>query len=325
MKALGVLLRRAACCVAVAGAVLALRVPSSVAGPDIPTKFINQGGIINTRHNMTQDVSGISSALMDSQRNNYGAVCVYCHTPHGASTVVQAPLWNRTASSATYTTYDSLGTSTLTQPVTAPGPNSLTCLSCHDGTLGVDSVINMPNVSPHTGAPSANYLAAQMTSQNNAFLNSWQNPAGLTANHVTLGDPDETPGSAVGCMACHSDTAIGNTVGPQATNFAVFTIGTNLTNDHPVGILFPAPGPGISFNDPTGIKGDMRFFDDDGDGQADTNEIRLYDTGDGHEVECASCHDPHGVPSGGVGTVHYPTFLRVGNEESGVCLTCHNT
>jgi hypothetical protein len=84
MKALGGLLRRAACCFAVAGAVLALRVPSSVAGPDIPTKFINQGGIINTRHNMTQDVSGISSALMDSQRNNYGAVCVYCHTPHGA-------------------------------------------------------------------------------------------------------------------------------------------------------------------------------------------------------------------------------------------------
>jgi hypothetical protein len=201
---------------------------------------------------MTQDVSGISSALMDSQRNNYGAVCVYCHTPHGASTVVQAPLWNRTASSATYTTYDSLGTSTLTQPVTAPGPNSLTCLSCHDGTLGVDSVINMPNVSPHTGAPSANYLAAQMTSQNNTFLNTWQNPGGLTANHVTLGDPDETPGSAVGCMACHSDTAIGNTVGPEATNFAVFTIGTNLTNDHPVGILFPAPGPGIDFNDPTG-------------------------------------------------------------------------
>jgi hypothetical protein len=325
MRALSTVVRRAACCAAAGLAVLVLRVPPSVAGPDIPTKFTNQGGIVNTRHNMTQRVAGINAALMDSQRNDYGEVCVYCHTPHGSSTVVDAPLWNRTASSATYTTYDTLGTSTLTQPVTAPGPNSLTCLSCHDGTLGTDSIINMPNVSPHTGAPSANYSTAQMSTQSNAFLNTWQNPGGLTANHVAIGDPNETPGSAEGCMACHSDTSIGNTVGPQATNFAVFTIGTNLTNDHPVGITFPTPGPGVSFNDPTGLQGNMRFFDEDADGEVDTNEIRIYDTGDGFEVECASCHDPHGVPSGGVGSVHNPTFLRVDNDQSAVCLTCHDT
>ncbi|NCF83018.1 MAG: hypothetical protein GWP74_15540 [Proteobacteria bacterium] len=40
---------------------------------------------------------------------------------------------------------------------------------------------------------------------------------------------------------------------------------------------------------------------------------------------CVYRHDPHGVPSGGVGTVHYQAVLRVSNKKSGVCLTCHNT
>ena len=59
------------------------------------------------------------------------------------------------------------------------------------------------------------------------------------------------------------------------------------------------------------------------EGQADSNEIRLYNSGEGYEVECATCHDPHGVPSGGPGSIFNPTFLRVSNVGSGVCLSCH--
>ncbi|VAW92721.1 hypothetical protein MNBD_GAMMA20-1957 [hydrothermal vent metagenome] len=57
-------------------------------------------------------------------------------------------------------------------------------------------------------------------------------------------------------------------------------------------------------------------------------------------MECTSCHDPHGVPSGGSGTNtrFSPSFLRVNNgigasrdENTGItrngpsalCLTCH--
>ena len=54
-----------------------------------------------------------------------GEVCVYCHTPHGADTSAVVPLWNRTLPSpASFTTYDSLGTSTLdgkTAPVEHTG------------------------------------------------------------------------------------------------------------------------------------------------------------------------------------------------------------
>ena len=102
----------------------------------------NMGSISNTRHNLTVPFVP-DPKFMDTSRNNYGEVCVYCHTPHGAnSTLPKAPLWNRTIPGNTYTLYNLPLTSG--QVPTQPGPNSLTCLSCHDGTVAIDSVINMP-------------------------------------------------------------------------------------------------------------------------------------------------------------------------------------
>ncbi|MCP5150162.1 MAG: hypothetical protein H6983_10600 [Ectothiorhodospiraceae bacterium] len=301
------------------------------AGPDRPTKFSNRNGVANTRHNLTQrppDQSGgvINASLMDTQRNDYDEVCVYCHTPHQANRQVAAPLWNRTAPTLDYTRYAPSPGSTLTAAdVTDPGPNSLTCLSCHDGSVGIDSIINMPNVSPWTGQPSANYDVSQETGQNNGFLNSWGNPQ-QNVSHVSMGDQTgQLTGndSAVGCMACHSNTPFGNSIGGNATDFAAFLISKDLTNDHPIGVRFPT-APGADFNAPSGVlAGRALFYDGDGDGRPDPEEIRLYDTGEGPEVECASCHDPHGVPSAGPGSQHYRSFLRVDNSRSGVCLTCH--
>jgi hypothetical protein len=283
----------------------------SWADTDLATKFNNQGSVANTRHNMTQRQNaggGPAGALMDPYRNDYGEVCVYCHTPHGSNANIQLPLWNRTIRSTTYITYDALGTSTLTQPVTQPGANSLSCLSCHDGQVAVDSVINMPG--------SGGYNPAQATSQNDAFLNTWNNTRGPDATvHIGL---DPTP--AAGCLACH---APGSIVGAGATDFTAFVIGTDLRNDHPVGVRFPPSGPGVDFNQPTGVRPGIRWFDTDANGRLDTREVRLYDTGQGIEVECASCHDPHGVPSGGPGSTFVPTFLRVANTASALCLTCH--
>jgi len=297
----------------------------ALAGPDVPSKFTNRDSIANTRHNLTQQITGLNSSLMDTQRNQYEQVCVYCHTPHGANDTLDAPLWNRTHLNTTYTTYDTLGTSTLTQAVSQPGVNSLTCLSCHDGTVGIDSIINMPNANS-AGTASGNYSAAQMTSQNNGFLDTWVNVSGSSAGHVTLGNSNED-GSNVGCMACHSNSGSGAFF-PQATDFRIFVIGTDLTNDHPVGITYPAArtvGADADFNATNGsLAGKMTWYDDDSDGRAQKDEIRFYDTGDGPEVECASCHDPHGVPSGGAGSQFNATFLRTSNSGSAVCQTCHN-
>jgi len=283
---------------------------AALADVDLPTKFTNRDTVGNTRHNLMQrQVSGggPAGATMDSFRNDYQEVCVYCHTPHGANTTVAAPLWNRTMKVNTYQTYDLLGTPSITQPVSRPGIASLTCLSCHDGTTAVDSIINMPG--------SGRYLAAQETAENIAFLNSWNNTRGPDATvHAKL--------SATECLSCHSPA--GGFPGAGATDFTAFAIGTDLRNDHPVGIRYPvAAGAGTDFKDPPRKEARLAYFDTNGNTRADPNEIRLYNSGEGYEVECASCHDPHGVPSAGPGSVFNATFLRISNAGSAVCLSCH--
>ena len=81
---------------------------------------------------------------------------------------------------------------------------------------------------------------------------------------------------------------------------------------------------GTDWKDPGRKELKLAYFDNNGNQRADANEIRLYNTGDGYEVECASCHDPHGVPSAGAGSTFNATFLRINNIGSGVCLTCHS-
>lgn len=294
-----------------AGALLAAWAPPAArADTDLPTKFSNIGSIGNTRHNLTQRQAsggGPAGATMDSFRNDYLEVCVYCHTPHAANRTTTAPMWNRTMKVTTYQTYDLLNTGGITQPISQPGANSLSCLSCHDGQTAVDSIINMPG--------SGRTLETQETTENAAFLNSWNNTRGPDAVvHARL--------SSTECLSCHSPA--GGLPGAGATDFTAFSIGTDLRNDHPVGVRFPSAGPGSDFRDPERKETRWAFFDNNANGRADSNEIRLYNSGEGYEVECASCHDPHGVPSAGPGSAFNPTFLRVSNVGSGVCLTCHS-
>lgn len=280
-------------------------------GSDRPSEFTNQTTIINTRHNLTQRSSSGADLLaggpnaggadfMDSSRNNYGEVCVYCHTPHGANSAISAPLWNRAIPTTTYQTYNQLG-SGVTQSYSQPGAASLSCLSCHDGQQAVDAILNMPGSGRYNASP------------DNAFLETWSAPSGY---HAALRDGE--------CLICHSTVALGNLFTP-ATDFAVFVIGTDLRNDHPVGVTYPTTnGTGTDWKTPNATVGTTRFFDENSDGRMQKSEIRLYNTGQGPEVECGTCHDPHGVPSGGPGSTFNASFLRKTNAASAVCLTCHS-
>ena len=83
-----------------------------------------------------------SSHDLSAQNATTAQVCVFCHTPHKALTGLAAPLWNRTASAAAYTMY---GSDTIDMTIqSAPEGTSLACLSCHDGTVALDSLINPP-------------------------------------------------------------------------------------------------------------------------------------------------------------------------------------
>ena len=67
-----------------------------------------------------------------------GQICVACHAPHNTDvSVTDAPLWNHKNSTVSYTLYSSatMDAGALGQP---SGLSKL-CLSCHDGTVAVDS------------------------------------------------------------------------------------------------------------------------------------------------------------------------------------------
>ncbi len=103
-----------------------------------PVRAQSPDDVASSKHNMSAR-SGLT---------NYGEVCVYCHTPHSGQSSTNAPLWNRNfgPGSGSYQMYNNTWSSTIDMTVAAtPQGVSLACLSCHDGTIGLDVVINRPN------------------------------------------------------------------------------------------------------------------------------------------------------------------------------------
>ena len=66
-------------------------------------------------------------------------MCAACHTPHASALNLSnnvSPLWDRTASVQAFTAYDS---DTMEHTAGVPTGVSLLCMSCHDGTVALDS------------------------------------------------------------------------------------------------------------------------------------------------------------------------------------------
>jgi predicted CXXCH cytochrome family protein len=67
-----------------------------------------------------------------------GEICVVCHTPHNAIPEDDAPLWNHEVTQATFVMYDSPTFDSFVEGAQPSGSSKL-CLSCHDGTVALDS------------------------------------------------------------------------------------------------------------------------------------------------------------------------------------------
>lgn len=166
----------------------------------------------------------------------------------------------------------------------------------------------------------------------------WNRAVNTTGYTMYTGDTfdatiDAQPsGSSQACLSCHDGTiafdALRNLPGPGGFNATPTSAGwtfvgtaagnkmpagiTNLTqdltNDHPISMLYDSaksPSSTSGTNDhATGFKSP------DATG-AFTNGVRLY----AGKVQCTSCHDPHRSDT--------QTFLRVSNDASALCLTCH--
>ena len=184
-------------------------------------------------------------------------ICVYCHTPHGAEVSIEAPLWNKPASGASYQSYDS---TTIDGTILAVGSVSIACLSCHDGTQAMDTVINAPgsgNYNP--GGASMGTIAA-----NGGLM-----PTGIA--NLTADLRDDHP------------------IGVQYGGFDPGTGQIDIDFVNAAGALQTANINGADrwWVDTEGTPNDNR----------DKTDMILYtrDNGGSDEpfVECASCHDPH--------------------------------
>ncbi len=91
----------------------------------------SQASIITTKHNLSASGPGTVKAATETQ------ICVFCHAPHNSNP--NAQLWNRQDPGSLYTPYTS---STAKASPGYPTGGSLACLSCHDGTIALGSVLS---------------------------------------------------------------------------------------------------------------------------------------------------------------------------------------
>ncbi len=87
--------------------------------------------IASTKHNLSVSGTGNIRAATEQE------ICIFCHTPHNAAPM--QPLWNRASSGSIYTPYTS---STIIGAPGQPTGASMLCLSCHDGTIALGSVLS---------------------------------------------------------------------------------------------------------------------------------------------------------------------------------------
>lgn len=181
--------------------------------------------ITGTKH----DLSSGNAYPVEGSSNE---ICVYCHTPHGATAAGIAPLWNRTTPAPTNVYANSSLNATITLAGVTNSDAPL-CLSCHDGTSLSAGLNNEPN-----------------------------------SGTVTI----------------------------TGTLSTAANLGTNLSNDHPVGFDWSTATADTEINaSPVGVK---------------------VDFGATAQMWCSSCHDVHGGVAG-------TPFLVINNAGSNLCKACH--
>lgn len=240
-------------------------------------------GVANTIHNLS------SSNPTFTYVSNTSEVCVFCHTPHGGS--LDGPLWNRNVPGSTsFTHYNSASLSLSGLSITADravNDESLLCMSCHDGSIALSALHNVPNS-----------LSGQPLEIN----------GGATDEILAQG---AIPGPRIGgSLADPSGTGDLSDDHPISFSYsAVVAQGIYQVGGSRDGELRHI-GDTADASSVLGWQGEG---------------VRLFGTDD--RVECSSCHDPHVDYDDWVSVSADPAyrpFLIRPNNGSNLCLACHN-
>lgn len=235
------------------------------------------------------DLSSTGPAIVATQEVQ---VCVFCHTPHNARTI--GPLWNRNDTGATYSVYASETLdATVGQPVPGTPPRHVAdqasgsdlCLSCHDGTIAVTSVVK------------------------NAFHNDGTRPP------ITLPSPLPVP---------YALDADGKIVTGRTANLGTnLTDDHPISFDYDAART--AENTRLGRTDATSqlastkLRGAQKFVDGATNPTNGTGvDLPLFNG----KMECDTCHNVH-TPGADGGTQTLYPFLRADMNASKLCFTCH--
>lgn len=120
---------------------------------------------------------------------------------------------------------------------------------------------------------------------------------GVTALDAFLSAPYKWPSGAVD----GNGTVIGKNLTQDGSHYV---LGKDLTGDHPISITYDT-SKDAAFNAASATS----------TGRQVVGTLPLYGSGK-DQVECGSCHNPHDFDTA-------KPFLRMSNDNSAMCLTCH--
>jgi predicted CXXCH cytochrome family protein len=175
----------------------------------LSTKLLVSHGVAATALLFAQLASAgtITGSAHDFSASGWsgGEVCKTCHAPHNNLNAAGSLLWNHAASTATYTLYSS---PTMNATTGQPAGTSKLCLSCHDGTVAIDSFggatgtnfvpagANLGNALGNDHPISITYDAALVTSDGSLAL---------VTKPVTIGSGTQTKTGTVQTMLLTAD------------------------------------------------------------------------------------------------------------------------
>lgn len=250
-------------------------------------------GIRDTRHNLSS-----TPPTAPITRNIYSTdvdeICVFCHTPHSAlkDGSNKTPLWNHTLSTQTYTLPTGATWPNLLTTVKQPDLGSKLCLSCHDGTVAIGSLANLPGPGS-TGSVSLVGVSGSGAMPATAYGYIGINLSGTHPISVPVNNSLITAKSA----ACTPGSGKYSIVYPPSDPRVKLKPTNNTYNDGSNGFLKTTPA-GVS------------YFEG---------------------VQCATCHDPHNnntdflvIPGIGTGPPSKYHGTTNWSNWSALCTACHS-
>jgi predicted CXXCH cytochrome family protein len=247
--------------------------------------------ILETAHNLSATGPGAVKAPA------VGEVCIFCHTPHRASQT--RALWNREVPQTIYNLY---GSSTLEATLKQPTGASRLCLSCHDGTTALGNL----RVPPATGRVTLGPLtggASLGTDLSDDHPVSFVYDSALALKQGQLADPSTLPRTVpldgtrqLQCTSCHD---------PHENRYRKF-----LRVDGRAAALCAMCHRQRNWTGSTHASSAATWKGTGANPWPDSPYATVADNG------CGNCHRPHAAP--------HPPRLLSNDQESSVCLVCHN-